>query len=106
MEAEQAVLGSMLIERAALEKAAEILKPEDFYRDVHRHIFEAMLTLAGRDEPVDLITLQDELTSRGLFETVGGFLYLQNLMDAPSTAANVEYYAKLVEEKSILRRSL
>ena len=91
MEAEQAVLGSMLIERAALEKAAEILKPEDFYRDVHRNIFEAMLALAARDEPVDLITLQDELMSRGHFETVGGFLYLQNLMDAPSTAANIEY---------------
>src|SRR4051812_38717206 len=85
MEAEQAVLGSMLIERAALEKAAEILKPEDFYRDVHRHIFEAMLALAARDEPADLITLQDELTSRGQFEAAGGFLYLQNLMDAPST---------------------
>jgi len=106
MEAEQAVLGSMLIERPALEKAAEILKPEDFYRDVHRQIFEAMLALAARDEPVDLITLQDELLSRGQFETVGGFLYLQNLMDAPSTAANIEYYSKLVEEKSILRRLL
>ena len=106
MEAEQAVLGSMLIERAAVEKAAEILKPEDFYRDVHRHIFEAMLALAARDEPVDLTMLQDELTSRGQFETVGGFLYLQNLMDAPSTAANIEYYSKLVEEKSILRRLL
>lgn len=106
MEAEQAVLGSMLIERPALEKAAEILKPEDFYRDVHRHIFEAMLALAAQDEPVDLITLQEELTSRGQFEAVGGFLYLQNLMDAPSTAANIEYYSKLVEEKSILRRLL
>jgi replicative DNA helicase len=106
MEAEQAVLGSMLIERAALEKAAEILKPDDFYRDVHRQLFEAMLALSARDEPVDLITLQDELISRGQFESAGGFLYLQNLMDAPSTAANIEYYARLVEEKSILRRLL
>jgi replicative DNA helicase len=104
LEAEQAVLGSMLIERPAVEKAAEILKPEDFYRDAHRYIFEAMLALAERDEPVDLITLPDELKSRGQFDTVGGFIYLQNLMEAPSTAANVEYYARLVEEKAILRR--
>ena len=95
LEAEQAVLGSMLIERSALEKAAEILKPDDFYRDVHRHIFEAMLALAERDEPVDLITLPDELKSRNLFESSGGLLYLQILMDAPSTAANIEYYADL-----------
>src|SRR5579859_7857300 len=85
LEAEQAVLGSMLIERPAVEKAGEILKPEDFYRDAHRFIFEAMMALAERDEPVDLITLPEELNSRNLFESVGGLLYLQNLMDAPST---------------------
>ncbi|HLK61257.1 MAG TPA: replicative DNA helicase [Chthonomonadaceae bacterium] len=106
LEAEQAVLGSMMIERPAVEKAAEILKPEDFYRDAHRFIFEAILALAERDEPVDLITLPDELKSRNLFDTVGGNMYLMNLMDAPSTAANIEYYARLVEEKSILRRLL
>lgn len=106
LEAEQAVLGSMLIERPAVEKAAEILKPEDFYRDAHRFIFEAILALAERDEPVDLITVPEELKSRGQFDSVGGFLYLQNLMEAPSTAANVEHYARLVEEKAILRRLL
>ena len=104
MEAEQAVLGSMLIERAAVERAAEVLKPEDFYRDAHRHIFEAMLNLAERDEPVDITALAEELTQRGIFENVGGRIYLLNLMDAPSTAANIEYYAQLVEEKAILRR--
>jgi len=106
LEAEQAVLGSMLLERAAIEKAAEILKPEDFYRDAHRFIFEAMLALAERDEPVDPITLPDELQSKGHLENVGGLPYLLNLMEAPATAANVEYYAKLVEEKAILRRLL
>jgi replicative DNA helicase len=104
MDAEQAVLGSMLIERAAVERAAETLKPEDFYRDAHRTLFEAMLGLAERDEPVDLITLSDELRARDQFERVGGLLYLQNLMEAPATAANIEYYAKMVEEKAILRR--
>ncbi len=106
LEAEQAVLGSMLIERAAVERGSELLRPEDFYRDAHRYIFEGMLALTQRDEPVDLITLTDELRSRGQFDTVGGLIYLQNLMEAPSTAANIEYYARLVEEKSILRRLL
>ena len=104
LEAEQAVLGSMLIERPAVERAAEVLKPEDFYRDAHRYIFEAMLALAERDQPVDLITLEEELRSRSQIDNVGGFTYLRNLMDAPATAANVEHYARLVEEKAILRR--
>lgn len=104
LEAEQAVLGSMLIERSAVEKGAEILKPEDFYRDAHRYIFEAMLSLAERDEPIDLITVEDELRVRNYLDTVGGRVYLLNLMEAPSTAANIETYARLVEEKSILRR--
>ena len=104
LDAEQAVLGSMLIERPAVERAAEILTPDDFYRDAHRHIFEAMLALAERDEPVDLITLSDELNARGQMESVGGSLYLLNLTEAPSTAANIETYARLVEEKAILRR--
>ncbi|MCS6775667.1 MAG: replicative DNA helicase [Chloroherpetonaceae bacterium] len=106
LEAEQAVLGSMLIERAAVERAAEILKPEDFYRDAHRYIFEAMLSLAERDEAVDLITVEDELRVHGRIDTVGGPAYLRSLMDAPSTAANIEHYARLVEEKAILRRLL
>ena len=104
LEAEQAVLGSMLIERPAVEKAAEILKPEDFYRDAHRYIFEAMLTLAERDEPVDPLTVGSELNERGKFEITGGRGYLMILMEAPATAANIEYYAKMVEERAILRR--
>lgn len=96
----------MLIEGAAVERGSEILRPEDFYRDAHRHIFEGMLALTQRDEPVDLITLGNELRDRGLYDSVGGLIYLQNLMEAPSTAANIEYYARLVEEKALLRRLL
>jgi len=106
LEAEQAVLGSMLIERVAVERGSEILRAEDFYRDAHRFIFEGMLALTQRDEPVDLITLSNELRSRGHYDSVGGLIYLQNLMEAPSTAANIEYYARLVEEKALLRRLL
>ena len=104
LEAEQAVLGSMLIERPAVEKAAEILKADDFYRDAHRYIFEAMLALAERDEPVDILTVMDELNGRDRGEIAGGRFYLQNLMEAPATAANIEYYARMVEEKAILRK--
>ncbi len=104
LEAEQAVLGSMLIERPAVEKAAEILKADDFYRDAHRYIFEAMLGLAERDEPVDILTVMAELNDRDRGELAGGRFYLQNLMEAPATAANIEYYAKMVEEKAILRK--
>ncbi len=104
LEAEQAVLGSMMLERPAVEKASEILKAEDFYRDAHRLIFEAIVALAEKDEPVDAITLSEELRNRGQYDTVGGQTYLLILMEAPSTAANIEYYARLVEEKSILRR--
>src|SRR5579871_4651628 len=104
LEAEQAVLGSMLIEKQAVEKAAELLKPEDFYRDAHRYIFEAMLALAERDEPVDLLTVSEELQSKDQLDIVGGRLYLINVMEAPATAANIEHYAHIVEEKAILRR--
>lgn len=105
MEAEAACLGSMLIEKRAVDIALELLAPEDFYRDTHRFIFEAMALLHGDDMPVDLITLQERLQAKGQFERVGGFLYLQNLMDAPSTAVNIDHYCRLVKECA-LRRSL
>ncbi len=104
LEMEQATLGAMLIERAAIEKAAEILRPEDFYRDAHRIIFEAILTLVERDEPVDLLTVQEQLRLQEDLEGVGGVPYLFQLTEALPTAANVEHYAKIVEEKAILRR--
>lgn len=104
LEMEQSTLGSMLIERAAIEKAAEILRPDDFYRDAHRVIFEAILTLVERDEPVDILSVQQQLRDQNMLENVGGAPYLIQLTNAVPTAANVEYYAKVVEEKAILRR--
>ena len=106
LEMEEATLGSMLIERAAIEKASEILRSEDFYRDAHRVIFEAILALTARDEPVDLLTVQEQLNQQDVLENVGGTLYLMQCMDAVVAAANVEHYAKIVEEKAILRRLL
>ncbi len=104
IEAEQSTLGAMLLERAAIEKAAEILDKEDFYRDAHQTLFDAITALAQRDEPVDLITVQEELRNRDRLEAVGGLTYLTALFDTVPTAANVEYYAKIVQEKAILRR--
>ncbi|MBV9852498.1 MAG: replicative DNA helicase, partial [Armatimonadetes bacterium] len=104
IEAEQSTLGAMLLDRAAIEKAAEILEKEDFYRPAHQTLFEAVTALAQRDEPVDLITVQEELKNRDRLEAIGGLPYLTALFDTVPTAANVEYYAKIVEEKAILRR--
>jgi replicative DNA helicase len=103
LEAEQAVLGSMLIERQAIDRIVEVLQPEDFYRDAHRFIYESILALVGRSEPVDMITLSDELKSCGRYAMVGGVIYLQNLMEAPSSAANIEFYGRVVRDAAARR---
>jgi len=104
LEAEQAVLGAMLIEREAALKALEILEPEAFYREAHRHIFEVVAHLVDRNEPVDVVTVAEELRRRGVLEECGGAPYVTGLANAVPTAANVEYYARLVEDRAILRR--
>ena len=104
IEAEQSTLGAMLIERSAVEKVFEILDKEDFYRDAHQTLYDVITTLAERDQPVDLITVQEELKNRDKLDTIGGIAYLTALFDTVPTAANVEYYAKIVEEKATLRR--
>ena len=103
IDAEQAVLGSMLTDKDAVAEAIETLKEEDFYRDDNKAIFEAVLNLYSKSEPVDIITLKDELESMRKFEQVGGFEYLANLPDKVPTTANVQKYIKIVEEKSLLR---
>lgn len=104
LEAEQSVLAAMLIEREAILRASEILTSEDFYRDVHGAIFVAMMALFERGEPADLITVSDELRVRGLLDQIGGLTYLAKLSNLLPSAANVEYYARIVEEKAVLRR--
>lgn len=103
LEAEQSVLGSMLIEQEAIFAATEIIRPADFYKEGHQKIFEAMLALSGRGEPVDLVTLAEELKQKKILEAVGGIPYLTTLANIVPTAANVTYYAKIVREKAILR---
>lgn len=104
IEAEQAVLGAIFLDASALTLASEILIPEDFYRAAHQKIFHAMLKVADKGEPVDLVTVTAELADAKALEEIGGVSYLSELADAVPTAANVEYYARIVEEKSVLRR--
>lgn len=103
IEAEQAVIGSMLTDKEAVSSSIEILKEQDFYREDNRLIYSAMLNLYNRAEPIDLITVKSELESMGKFEQVGGFEYLTELPEKVPTTANAIKYIKIVEEKSILR---
>lgn len=105
IEAEQAVLGGVLIEGVAINQVLEILTTEDFYRESHRKIFEAMIELDKNSSPIDILTLFDYLKSQGqLLEEVGGSSYLTYLTEIVPSVANIGYYAKLVKEKSILRK--
>ncbi len=104
IEAEQAVLGAVLLDKEALITVSDILHPEDFYRVAHQRIYSSMLNISEMGEPVDLVTLTADLQGQNILEEVGGIVYLTDLVNAVPTAANVEYYAKIVEEKSIVRR--
>ncbi len=103
LEAEMSVLGGVLLENEALNRALEHLRPTDFYRAAHSKIFTALITLSDRGEPADLVTLTAVLKEHDTFEEVGGSSYLSTLVDFVPTAANIGYYCKLVKEKSISR---
>ncbi|HZK37700.1 MAG TPA: replicative DNA helicase [Clostridia bacterium] len=104
VEAEQSVLGSMLLDREAIIIVLEILEGLDFYREAHKEIFEAMYDLFNRNEPVDLVTLTEELKKREVLDAIGGIPYLTSLASGVPIASNVQYYAEIVERKSILRK--
>jgi len=106
LEAEQSVLGAVLLRAQTLDQVADLLTPEDFYRPVHGRIYQAMLDLWSRGEPVDLVTVTALLQERGRLEEVGGPVFLATLSEHVGTAANAAYYARLVHEKSVLRRLL
>jgi replicative DNA helicase len=104
IEAEQSVLGAMLLDKEAISAATEFISGEDFYREAHKEIFDAIVDIYNKGEPVDLITLTEKLKTRNTLEAVGGITFLTNLMDAVPTTHNVRYYAKIVEDKSLLRK--
>jgi len=103
LEAERTVLGAILVDNAAFNSAAEILSREDFYRDAHRRIYEAMAVLAERSQPIDLVTLKDELGRRSALEAVGGAAFLAGLVDGVPRITSVEHWSRLIKEKAVLR---
>ena len=105
LEAEQSALGSMMLERDALLQGLEALEEQDFYRPVHSIVYRACAELANRNEPVELITLSEELRSKGALENIGGAEYLMSLVESVPTAANFKHYAEIVKDKA-LRRNL
>jgi replicative DNA helicase len=103
LDAERSVLGSILIENQAINRAQEILRDSDFYRDTHRKIYKVMENLSERATAIDEITLKEELARTGELESVGGPAYIASLADGVPSPKNIEYYARIVKEKSILR---
>lgn len=104
IEAEQAVLGAMLIDKEAIAKATEVLSADDFYREAHRVIFSAMLELYNKNEAVDMVTVTEILKRDNKLEDIGGIAYITSLANVVLTAANVKYHADIVAEKSVLRQ--
>lgn len=104
IEAEQSVLGSLLIDTRAIERVASFLKPEDFFLPVNSEIYKAMLRLFERDRPTDIITLSDYLQGQSRLDDTGGAAYLASLATIVPTSINVEYYARIVERLGVLRR--
>jgi replicative DNA helicase len=104
LEAERSILGAILLDDKAVYPVLEILRLDDFYLDGHRRIFEKMIALTQRSQPIDLVTLKDELQRSGELELAGGPAYLAGLTDGLPRAVNVEHYARIVREKAALRR--
>lgn len=103
LDAEESVLGGILLDITALDRVVEVMSVDDFYRESHRKIFRAMLALSEKNEPVDLITLTDTLRARGDLQDVGGATYLAELVDRVPSAANITHYARIVREKAVMR---
>jgi len=104
LEAEMSILGGILIDNDAINRVLEMLTPEDFYRESHRKIFQAMMKLSDMREPCDFITMTDMLKKAGELDEIGGAAYLATLVDYVPTAANISYYCKMVKEKSTNRK--
>ncbi|KKY01701.1 MULTISPECIES: replicative DNA helicase [Paraclostridium] len=104
VESEQSILGSILLDKEAIITVTETIKPEDFYKEAHKIIYECMMKLNNKNEPIDLITLTEELKKQGHLEDVGGISYITSLSTIVPTTSNVKYYADIVKEKSVLRK--
>lgn len=103
-DAEQSILGGILIDKDALHKVSDIIRIEDFYFEHHRLIYQAIIDMTDRNEPIDLISLTDYFLKKGILDKVGGAGYLSSLIDNIASSANISHYAKIVKEKAILRK--
>jgi len=104
VESEQSILGSILLDKESIITVTETIKPEDFYKEAHKIIYECMMKLNNKNEPIDLITLTEELKKQGHLEDIGGISYITSLSTIVPTTSNVKYYADIVKEKSVLRK--
>ena len=104
VESEQSILGSILLDKDAIITVAETITPNDFYKNAHKVIYESMLALNNKNEPIDMVTLTDELRKRGYLDDIGGVTYLTSLSTIVPMTSNVERYANIVKEKSMLRQ--
>ncbi|MDV9799700.1 replicative DNA helicase [Clostridioides difficile] len=104
VESEQSILGSILLDKDAIITVTETIKPDDFYKEAHKIIYECMITLSNKGEPIDLITLTEELRKQGHLNDIGGISYITSLSTIVPTTLNVKYYADIVKEKSVLRK--
>ncbi len=104
IEAEQAVLGGVMLENTAWERVSELVSETDFYRHDHRLIFRALLRLAGRNQPFDAVTLAEDLDREGLIDQVGGLAYLGQLAKNTPSAANISAYAQIIRERATMRQ--
>lgn len=104
VESEQSILGSILLDKDAIITVSETIRPSDFYKEAHKIIYECMLKLSNKNEPIDLITLTEELKKQGHLDDVGGISYITSLSTIVPTTSNVKYYADIVKEKSVLRQ--
>lgn len=104
LEAEQSVLGAILLDNAAMPKAMELLVEEDFYRTAHKRIYQAMLELSDTGEVIDHITLTERIKARGELEAVGGAAYLAELVQIVPSSANIRYHCKIVRDKAVARQ--
>ena len=103
LDAERSVLGAILVDNHALNAAIEKLKPEDFFHDAHRRIFNQMIQLGEAQQAIDLITLSDHLRRKGELEAAGGAAYISQLIDGAYRISNLDHYARIIKEKSLLR---
>ena len=104
IEAEQAVLGAILVNPETLAKISDTLLPASFYKPAHRHIFEAMLQLFNNNDVIDIVSVSDVLNYSGKLESAGGRAYINDLVENTITTTNIAYYAKIIQEKAVKRR--